>query len=299
VFIVKNKYLGQDCLSAGFSQLRPINTRYHIEIGVRIKMLIIGEKLNSTIPAVRKALEEKDVKFVQELAVKQCEAGADYLDVNTAMCDEAEDMEWIVRIVQEAADLPLCIDSTDAKTIERGLRVHKGKAMINSITMEKYRLDAILPLIRDNDCSVVALTVDDQGIPKTVEDRLRIAGELVEAIEHNDAALEDIYIDPLVLPVAVKTDNALKFFHSLDEIKKRYQVKTISGLSNVSHSLPKRKVINRYFLTICMSMGMDAAIMDPLDSKIMTGVLATNLLLNKDRVCQKYLTAYRNNLLED
>lgn len=262
-------------------------------------MLIIGEKLNSTIPSVRKALEEKDVKFVQEMAVKQCEAGADYLDVNTAMGDEVQDMEWIVRTVQEVVDVPLCIDSTDAKTIEKGLKVHKGKAMINSITMEKYRLEGILPLIRDNDCSVVALTVDDEGIPKTVEDRLSIAGELVEVIEQNNVALEDIYIDPLVLPVAVKTDNALKFFQSLNEIKKRYQVKTISGLSNVSHSLPKRKVINRYFLAICMSLGMDAAIMDPMDAKIMTGVLATNLLLNQDRVCQEYLTAYRKELLED
>ncbi|MFY9140520.1 MAG: dihydropteroate synthase [Thermacetogeniaceae bacterium] len=262
-------------------------------------MLIIGEKLNSTIPAVRRAIEEKDVKYIQELAVKQCEAGADFIDVNTAMCDEVPDMEWMVRIIQEVVDVPLCIDSTNPAAIEKGLQVHKGKPMINSISMEKYRLEGILPLIKEHDCSVVALTTDDSGIPDTVEDRVRIAGELIDILEKNNVDRSDIYVDPLVLPVAVKTDNAVKFFQSIEEIKQHYNVKIISGLSNVSHSLPKRKVINKYFLTICMSKGMDAAIMDPLDGSIMTALLATNLLLNKDRICQKYLTAYRNELIQD
>ncbi|MDD4262153.1 MAG: dihydropteroate synthase [Syntrophaceticus schinkii] len=261
-------------------------------------MLIIGEKLNSTIPKVRKAIKEKDAAFVQDLAQKQAEAGADLLDVNTAMEDEVNDMQWIVETIQQVVDIPLCIDSTNPKAVEKGLETAQGRVMINSISMEKARLKGILPLALDAKCELVALTTDDNGIPKTVDERLAITGRLVGILEKNNFPLEKLYVDPLVLPLAVSNDNALVFYRSLTEIKQRYGVKTISGLSNVSHSLPQRRLINRYFLANCMNLGMDAAILDPLDAKIMTAITVTNLLTNNDRFSRKFLQAYRAGILE-
>jgi 5-methyltetrahydrofolate--homocysteine methyltransferase len=263
-------------------------------------MLIIGEKLNSTIPEVQEAIRVKDKKYIQDLARKQVEAGAEMLDVNTAMVEnEVDNMEWLVLTIQDVVNVPLCIDSTNPDAIRKALQVHQGKAMINSISLEKQRLDGILPLVLEYGCSVVALTMDEQGIPDTSEERIRIAEQLVEIAVKNNLTLDDVYIDPLVLPLAVNSRNAVTFFESLAEIKRRFKVQTISGLSNVSYSLPKRRLINRYFLAICMSLGLDAAILDPLDKKLMTAVVTTNLLLDRDPMCRKYLQAYRAGTLEE
>lgn len=265
-----------------------------------INILIIGEKLNSTIPRVREAILNKDVVFIQDLARKQVECGAAYIDINTAQGNsEIEDMEWVVRAVQEVTEVPLCIDSVNPEVVKRGLKNHRGTALLNSISMEKNRIAGMIPLIKEYSCKVIALTMDDQGIPKTAEERIRIAGQLIELMQKNEISLDDLYIDPLVLPLAVNSENGTIFFRCLDEIKNIYHVKTVSGLSNVSHSLPKRKLINRYFLSLCMNYGMDAAILDPLDHKLTSAITATDVLLNKDRFSRKYLKAFRDELLED
>ncbi|KLU59659.1 5-methyltetrahydrofolate:corrinoid/iron-sulfur protein co-methyltransferase [Peptococcaceae bacterium CEB3] len=263
-------------------------------------MLIIGEKLNSAIPSVREAMLKKDVEFIKELAKKQAAGGADFLDINTAQGNsEIDDMAWVVQAVQEVVDVPLCIDSVSPEVVKKGLLTAEGKTMLNSISMEAARLEGMLPLIKEYDCSVIALTMDDNGIPKTAEERIRIAGQLVEVFKRENIDMEKVYFDPLVLPLAVDSNNGVVFFECLSEIKRLFNGKTVSGLSNVSHSLPKRKLINRNFLTICMSHGMDAAIMDPTDAKITSALIATNLLLNKDRFSRNYLKAFRSNVLED
>ncbi|MDK2986259.1 MAG: 5-methyltetrahydrofolate--homocysteine methyltransferase [Clostridia bacterium] len=265
-------------------------------------MLIIGEKLNSAIPSVRKLIAEKDTAAVQDLALRQVEAGAHYLDLNTAQNDELPDMEWLVNTVQEVTDVPLCIDSTSAAAIKKGLEAVKGdksKILINSISLEKSRLEGVLPLVIEHQCPVIGLTVDDNGIPKTAEERIRLAGQLVEALSKENYDLNKLYIDPLVLPVAVDYNNAKMFFQCLNDIKKNFNVKTVSGLSNISYNMPKRKIINRYFLTICMASGMDAAILDPLDGKIITAITTTDLLLGNDRFGRNYLKAHRNEMLVD
>jgi len=262
-------------------------------------MIIIGEKLNSAIPRVREAIHNKDTDYIQALARRQVEAGADYLDVNTSMENEIADMEWIVRTVQEAVDVPLCIDSTDARAMAKGLETMQGVGIINSITLEKNRLDSILPLVLEYGLPVIALTTDDNGIPKTAEERLRLTEQLVNLLAKHNYNLDLLYIDPLVLPLAVNTNNALVFFQCLKDIKEVYKVKTVSGLSNVSHSMPARKIINRYFLAMCMNCGMDAAIMDPTDEKLATAVLAMNLLFGQDRFGRNYIKAHRAKKLVD
>lgn len=263
-------------------------------------MLIIGEKLNSTIPSIREAIKTKDGPTIQRIAHEQTEAGADYLDINTAMEDEIEDMQWIVEIVQEVVDTPLCIDSTNPAAISKALQVLKGqrKTMINSISLETSRYETILPLALEYNCSLIALTADEKGIPKNVSERLSNTEKLLEILAKNNFPLETLYIDPLVLPLAAESRNARIFFESLARIKEEFNVKTVSGLSNVSHSLPNRRLLNKYFLSICMSLKMDAAILDPLDKEIITAVVTTNLLLGNDRLARRYLQAYRSGKLK-
>lgn len=265
-------------------------------------MLIIGEKLNSAIPSVRQIINNKDTAAVQKLALEQVEAGADYLDLNTAQCNEAEDMEWLIHTVEDVTDVPLCIDSTDAGVIKKALNIVKGdksKVMINSISMEKNRLEGMLPLVLEYNCPLIGLTVDDGGIPKTAEERIQIAERLVEILSKKGYDLSQLYIDPLVLPLAVKHTHATMFFQCIADIKRLFNVKTVSGLSNISFNMPKRRLINRYFLAVCMAHGMDAAILDPLDKKIMTAVTTTDLLMGNDRFGKNFLKAYRSGSLED
>lgn len=262
-------------------------------------MLIIGEKLNSSIPRVREAIHNKNAAFIQDLAGTQVKAGAQVLDVNTALENEVEDMEWVIRNVQEVTDVPICIDSTNPEAIKRGLQTVQGQAMINSISMESTRLNEILPLVIDSGWPVIALTMSDNGIPKTAGDRLNIAEQLVNTLAKKNYSAEKVYIDPLVLPLAVDSGNAAMFFPCLVDIKQKLGVKTVSGLSNVSQSMPMRKIINRYFLSICMNCGMDAAILDPLDKKLMTAVATTELLSGNDRFAKKFLKAFRAGELED
>ncbi|MDA8442951.1 MAG: dihydropteroate synthase [Peptococcaceae bacterium] len=265
-------------------------------------MLIIGEKLNSAIPSVRQVFNAKDVEAVKGLAVNQTQAGADYLDLNTAQGEELADMTWLVRTVQAAVDTPLCLDSTDAAVLKQGLDSYvgdKSKVMLNSVSLEKKRLEAVLPLALEYQCPLIALTLDDNGIPKTAEQRIQLAEQLVNILVQKNYDLNKLYIDPLVLPLAVSHTNAVMFFQCLSEIKRLFKVKTVSGLSNISYDMPKRKVINRHFLTICMAQGMDAAILDPLDAKIMTSVTTNNLLLGNDRFSRNFLKAFRNDSLVD
>lgn len=265
-------------------------------------MLIIGEKLNSSIPGVRQFINDKNTAAIQDLAVKQAAAGADYLDLNTAQGDEVPNMEWLVQTVQEVTDVPLCLDSTSAIAIKKGLDTVKGdksRVLINSVSLEKDRLDGVLPLVLEYQCSVIGLTLDDNGIPKTAEERIALSERLIKILNQNNYDLTRLYIDPLVLPQAVSHTNAAMFFKCLTDIKHLFQVKTVSGLSNISYNSPKRKIVNRHFLTICMALDMDAAILDPLDRKIMTSVITNDFLMGKDRFGRKYLKAYRSEALED
>ncbi|SPF54044.1 Pterin binding enzyme [Candidatus Desulfosporosinus infrequens] len=259
-------------------------------------MLIIGEKLNSSIPSVRQFINDKNTAAVQDLALRQVAAGADYLDLNTAQGDELVNMEWLVRAVQEVTDVPICLDSTSAVALRKGLETVKGdksKVIVNSISLENNRLEEVLPLVLEYQCPVIALTLNDRGIPKTAVERIQLTEQIVEILTKKHYDLTKLYIDPLVLPQAVSHSNATMFFQCLTEVKRLFQVKTVSGLSNISFNTPKRKVINRQFLTFCMAYGMDAAILDPLDRQIMTSVLTNDFLLGNDRFGKKYLKSFR------
>ncbi len=268
-------------------------------------MLIVGEKLNSSIKRVAEAIEARDKATIQDLARRQAEAGADYLDANAAVrvAQELDDLGWLIEAIQAVTDTPICVDSPNPAAIARGLELIKasgkpGRPLVNSITGEADRLNGILPLVAEHKCPVVALTSDEQGIPTTVEERLRIAGRIVAEAEKHGISRGDIYFDPLVLPVSTDARNGIIFMDALQAIKAAFPgVNTISGLSNVSYGLPKRKIVNRAFLIMSLHAGMDAAIMDPLDMELMALLKAGVLVLGHDEYCMDYLKAYRQGLL--
>lgn len=267
-------------------------------------MEIIGEKINTTRKAVEAAVRQRDAAFIQDLARRQAEAGAAYLDVNSGLpldpTEEMADFEWLVPLIQEAVDLPLCIDSAHPKVIEAGLRLHKGRAMINSVNGDPAVLESILPLAGRYHCKVVALTTSRaKKIPANSAERLEIAEAIARRAAEHGVPIEDIYFDPLVLSLSTDQKNALVFLDTLKAIKKGLPgSKTVSGLSNISFGLPKRKLLNQAFLVLAGGAGMDAAIADPTDKALMAMVAASEALANKDLYCARYLKAFREGRLD-
>jgi len=266
-------------------------------------MLIIGEKINSSRKNIKEMVESKNKEFIQELARKQVEGGAQMLDLNigTIRKGEPEDMQWLVKTVQEAVGVPLCIDSPNHEAIEAGLEVYnwdKGKALINSVTAEREKLELIFPLVKKYKCSVVALTMDERGIPQDSKERFKIADELIRTLTNKGIPIEDIYIDPLTLPVSANIQNSNIVLETLERIKDSCpKVKTIIGLSNISYGLPERRLINQGFVVLAVACGLDAVILDSTDRNLMALIKATDLLLGRDEFCAQYLKAFRQGKL--
>ena len=263
-------------------------------------MLIVGERINASIARVGEAIVAKDAAYIQRLARRQVEQGAHMLDANasTGRGDEVEDMAWLVQTIQAAVDVPLCIDSVNPAAMEAGLALHRGRALINSVSAEPGRIERILPLVKQYSAEVIGLTVGPKGVPQTTEDRVRNAGILVAAVQQYDIPLDALYVDPSVLPVSLDTKAPLAVLEAIAQIKARYGVKLILGLSNVSFGLPARRLINRTFLVLAMMQGLEAAVLDPLDRELMATLFAANALLGQDEFCAEYIRAFRQGRLE-
>ncbi|HWR42097.1 methyltetrahydrofolate cobalamin methyltransferase [Sporomusa sp.] len=263
-------------------------------------MIIIGEKINGTIKSVANAIREKDKAFIQNLAVKQTEAGAHYIDVcaGTEVDIEIETLKWLIECVQEAVDTPICIDSPNPEAIKAVIPLVKKPGMINSVSEEGNKPDQVYPLVRDYGFNVICLTVDDRGIPTTVEPRLEVTRSLVKKASDYGIPQNKLYIDPLVSAVSTDNTSVLCFLQTMRQIKQEFpEVKITSGLSNVSFGMPLRKLVNRYFFCLALYEGMDSAIMDPLDKDLQSALLATQVLLGQDRLCRKFSNAYRKGLI--
>lgn len=259
-------------------------------------MIIIGEKINGTIPKVGKAIAEKDEAFIRDLAVKQAEAGTHYIDVCAGSSPEVEEetLIWLMDIVQSAVETPLCIDSPNPRIIEKVFKYAKKPGIINSVSEEGDKCEVIYPLIQGTEWQVIALTCDNRGIPSDVETRVEITKILVEKAAKYDIAPERIHIDPLVMALSTDNESLLKFIETMKRVKEMYpSIKVTSGLSNISFGMPLRGVINRHFFALAIYAGMDSAIMDPLNRDMMTTLLATEALLGRDRYCRNFSNAYR------
>jgi 5-methyltetrahydrofolate--homocysteine methyltransferase len=263
-------------------------------------MIIIGEKINGFIPRTLEAIEARDEAYIREIAKSQTEFGADYLDVcaGTAPEVERETMRWLMDIVQDEVDTPLCIDSSDVDVLIEMMKLAKKPGMINSISGEAGKCEAILPAIQDSDWKVVALTCDRNGIPTDPDVKYSIAEDLIKKAQEHDIPLDNIFIDPLVTTLATTNDSLLSFNKAVGLIKGAYpQVHITSGLSNISFGMPFRKAINTQFLALAMCAGMDSAIMDPTSADMRATLYATDALLGNDDFCMNYLTAFRAGLI--
>jgi len=259
-------------------------------------MIIIGELINSSRKAIKAAIEDQDAKTIQDVAAAEAAAGADFIDVNagTFVDKETEYLKWLVQAVQETTDTPCAIDSPDPKVIQAALEVHKGTAMINSISLEKERYENLMPIVRNTDLKVIALCMSDDGMPETVDDRLKIADKLVNGLVQNNVKIENIFVDPLVQPMSVNNQFGMEFINSVEQIMAQFPgIHTACGLSNISYGLPARKFLNQTFMVMAIAKGLDGAIVNPLDTEMMSRIVAAEALAGRDNFCVNFLQAYR------
>ena len=267
-----------------------------------IVLVIVGERINTSRKRVNEAVEKREAAYIQEDVKSQLEAGADLIDVNAGsrLNSEVDDLAWLIDIVQSTVpEVRLCIDSPNPGSIRSVLHVVERPPMLNSTTAEKERFEAMSGIIQSTDCDIVALCIDDKGIPKNAEQALDTAARLVSDLESLGVKRERIYIDPVIQAVSTNTNAALIALETIEGIRRELPgANVICGLSNVSFGLPKRHLVNRAFLALAMRAGLSAAIVDPLDKKLMGTLRATTLLLGQDRWCQDYIRAFRKGWLE-
>lgn len=264
-------------------------------------MKIIGEKINGTRKLVGKAIAERDATFIQNLAKKQADGGAHWLDVNagTRPDREPDDLVWLVNLVQEVTDLPLCLDSANPKALRVAMKDVNKTPMINSISGEPSRLEGILPIAAEFNCPVIALCMDDKGIPATTEGRMVVIRKVIEETRKAGIPDENLYIDPLAMTIATNINAGNIIFDTMRCLREEYpKSHLVCGLSNVSFGLPVRSLINRTFLALAISAGLDTAIIDPNDRDLVAAMYAAELLLGMDRHCLNYTRAYRAGKLE-
>ncbi len=262
-------------------------------------MIIIGEKINGFIPKTLEAIENRDADYIRKIAKGQADGGATYIDVCAGVKPdiEMEVMEWLIDLVQETVDTPLCIDSPDPQVIVDCMPRAKAVGCMNSISLEEGKCETVLPAIAGTDWKVVALTCDANGIPDDPATKFEIAKTIIAHAEGYGIPHDNILIDPLVTTLATNQQSMVNFIETIHLIKAEYpDVHITSGLSNISFGMPYRKAINMQFLSLTMQAGMDSAIMDSMSEDMLATMHATIALLGNDPYCGGYLRAYKAGL---
>ncbi|MBU0548467.1 MAG: dihydropteroate synthase [Candidatus Omnitrophica bacterium] len=260
-------------------------------------MFIIGELINGMYANIGAAIKERNKTEIQKCALQQLSCGADALDINCGSASKQPlvDMPWLVEVIQEITDKPLCLDSSKPTVIEEGLKVAKNKTIINSTTADVEKLDVLLPLAKKYKSRLIGITISAKGIPQNKDQRLELAATIVDNCVEKGFSIEDLYLDPIVLPVNVAQTQMKDVLESIAEFRiiSEPSPKTILGLSNVSQGTNVRSLINRTFLTMAVAYGLDSAILDPKDKELMDTLITAELIINKNIYCDSYLDAYR------
>ena len=259
-------------------------------------MIIIGEKINGSIREIKAAIERRDERFIRDLAKKQTEAGADYLDVcaGTASEIEAETLRWLTRVVQDTVDTPICIDSPNVRVIEEVLQCVRRAGIINSVSDEGENCDVVFSLVKGTQWQVIAQTINKDGIPANPEGRLAITEAIIDKALKYGISPDRLHIDPLVAAISADNQSVLKFISSATGIKNAFPtVKVTAAISNISFGMPLRKVLNQHFYTLAVYAGLDSAVLDPCDSDMRVAILAAEALTGRDRFCRGFTNAYR------
>jgi cobalamin-dependent methionine synthase I len=264
-------------------------------------MLVIGELLNSTRRQIRAAVEKQDAAFLQDLAKKQVAAGAGWIDVNAGAfaADEVGKLAWMIQTVRAVTDAPLSIDSPRPAAVERGLAMAGPDPLLNSITAESDRYRTLIPFVKRYGTRVVALSLDDSGMTDDMGKVFGVADGLIKRLQDDGVPSDHIFVDPLIRPVSTNSAYAVGALGILERITASHPaVHKTCGLSNVSYGLPKRRLVNQVFMAMAIAMGLDSAIIDPLDARMMATVAAAEALAGRDQFCVNYIAAERDGRLE-
>lgn len=262
---------------------------------------VIGERINPTGKKLfKEALKNNNIEYIVKQALEQIEAGADILDVNVGLpeIDEEKMMVQVIKELQTVVDVPLQIDSNNSKVLEGALRVYNGKAIVNSVNGKDLVLDRLLPIVKKYGAAIIGLTLDEDGIPSSAEDRFRIAEKIVDRCLSLGIPREDIIIDCLTLTASAQQKDVIETLKAIELVKARLNVKTVLGVSNVSFGLPNRNLLNRTFLSMALYSGLDFPIVNPNDVDIMDTISAFKVLSNEDYNSKKYVSNFENQIRE-
>lgn len=258
-------------------------------------MIIIGEKLNSSIPKTLEALNSKDEAYIVDLIKSQEECGADYLDINTAVCEnEVENLKWVIGLVLSNCKCGIMLDSPSSSTIKEVIGLCNGrKVIINSITVDE-RIDELMPVIKETGGGVVGLPISKEGMPNTAQKRVENATKLIQKLTDFGIDEKNIYIDALAETLATESENCMIAIDTIAGLSKLYpNVNTTCGLSNVSFGLPKRLLINSAFLAMAIASGLSSAIMDITSLGMRNMLYASLAVAGHDEYCMDYITHIR------
>ena len=267
-----------------------------VEISRDLTTVVIGERINPTgRKKVLAALKEGNFDVVRQDAIAQVHAGADILDVNAGVpgVDEAALLRQMMQIVMEVTDVPLCIDTADSEALQSALSVYGGKALVNSVNGEERALSAVLPLVREHGAAVIALCMDDDGIPETAEDRLRVAERILERAAKLGIPAEDVVFDPLALTMGADSSAGRIALDTIRLVVDKLGTNVTMGASNISFGMPDRKYINATFITMAIHAGLTCPITNPLVPEIQTAILAADLAMGRDDYGMNWIKAYR------
>jgi len=259
-------------------------------------LVVIGERIN---PSGRKrlaaALAQGGMSMVRQEAIAQVAAGARVIDVNVGAVgvDEGEILPLAVQTVAEAVEVPICIDTSRHAALAAALAVCPGRPLVNSVTGEEASLASVLPLVKERDCAVIGLCINDEGVPKDAQGRLEIAQKIIDRAERLGIAREDVIIDPLATAIGADDRAALVTLEAISLVRASLGVNITYGGSNVSFGLPDRNLINASFLAMAVALGVTCAIVDPLDVDIRKAVAACDLLMGRDEYAGRFLKRSR------
>jgi 5-methyltetrahydrofolate--homocysteine methyltransferase len=262
-------------------------------------LIIIGEKINGSIPSTAKAIAARDEAYIRNIARRQAECGADYLDVNAGTTPDLEPdtLRWLINLVQDEVDVPICIDSSNPEIILEMIPNVKKPGMINSVSDEARKCERLFPHVAKSEWKIIALTCDDSGIPTDPDVKYGVARTIVEKAGAYGIARDRLFVDALVNTIGTTPGAQISFSTAVRKIKETWpDVHITSGLSNISFGMPFRKAINMSFLALAMNAGMDSAIMDPTNQDMLGMLYATRVLLAQDEDCMDYLVSYRDGL---
>ena len=261
-------------------------------------MIIIGEKINGSIPSMGKAIAERNEEWIKDIAKKQADAGADFIDCCASVdVNEVETLQWMIGLIQSVTDTPISVDSPSAQACVDAMKYCNKPGLINSVSGEGNKIDIVFPVIADTKWQVMALLCDDTGIPKSAADRIRVLDHIMAKAKEYGIAENRIHIDPLVEMLCTAEDGIAVLLEVMAYAKEHYPGVHLSGaISNISFNLPYRKIVNIAFAVMSVTAGMDSAVMDPLNRDLRGAIYATEALKGEDDYCMEYIGAFREGI---